>query len=121
MKTSKVINLLTTAINAASEANDLVVHMDWQNEQFDHDTGDMWTSVHSLQSPGCELVRDLWDELPESLRTEVSDALVRNLYPHLHSEDRYAGLRVVIMKLHTIIYDLWGDMVEARDKYGFKR
>lgn len=123
MKTSKLIKLLTDAINAVNEANELVVlgnYVTTENGDIDHvGENSCWTSKHSLQSAPCQVFRELWDELPESLRSEEGEALVSALYPHKYEADNYAAMRSICHQLHSIVFNLWQEMHDAREKFDF--
>jgi hypothetical protein len=122
MKTSKVINLLTTAISGCYEAVRLI-------NGFEHDddgkiihthpdaspnTG--YTNATMIMSAPSEFVRDLYHEVPASLKTESLDDKVKILYPHLMEKDWKASEKL-ITDLHAEIYKLWEDMITARDAY----
>ena len=120
MKTSKIINMLTAAITGLNEANDLATHVELVDGKIMHTEGEMWSAAHTLQSQPAELVRELWDELPESLRTDEGEELIAKLYPHKYELDGYKSMTPIIRDLHTLIYDLWQQMSEAKDKFGLK-
>jgi hypothetical protein len=121
MKTSKVINLLTTAISGCYEAIQLI-------NGFEHDDGKVihthpdaspitgYTNATMIMSAPSEFVRDLYREVPESLKTESLDEKVKILYPHLMEKDWKASEKLVT-DLHAEIYKLWEDMINARDAY----
>ncbi len=122
MKTSVLISVLCDSINAVHEANDLVVHGDYVTDEKGHiaHTNDVvWTAKQTLQSAPTAVFKALWKELPENLRCERGDELCRQLYPHLHEESNYETMKPIVSELHSIVFKLWKEMHDAKDKFDF--
>jgi len=120
MKTSELIELLCDAVNAVCETSDLVVNIAPDEDgRYLHDNGQLWTAAHSLLSAPCSVFRTLWDELPENLRTDEQDDMVRKLYPHKYESEGYRGLKTLSQDLHAVVFALWQQMNDAKEKYNF--
>ena len=117
MKTSKVIGLLCTAISGLNDALLLVngsIVDDGKINNNEALSSNDYSHVHSILSPGSEMVRELWNELPESLRDEESSKLVFKLYPHLYQDD-YAEMTAVVREVHGLIYAMWQTMSDRQE------
>ena len=114
MKVSKVIGLLCTAVSGLNDTLGLCVGMESVEGKIVHNVEDDYSHVHSLLSPCSEVVRELWNELPESLRDEDTDKLVWKLYPHLY-EDNYSEMQEKVRLVHGKIYTMWQTMRDAKD------
>jgi hypothetical protein len=73
-----------------------------------------YTHVHAILSPSAELVRELYDELPEELLDKETHKLVRKLYPHLYKDD-YSAMIKPVGEVHTLIYKLYQEMTDAQN------
>jgi hypothetical protein len=122
MKTSKVIDILSDAISGCHEdinlINGSVITIENDREVIKHGYGDSedYTFVSSVIGTSAGIVRDLWDELPESLQNEKTTEMVRKLYPHLWKEN-WVEMADMIRDLHSEIYKIWQTMSDVKDKY----
>jgi hypothetical protein len=119
MKTSKLIDLLCTAISGCHEDIGLI-------NGFVHDEGKIfhtnpevatscsaYTNVTSLIGCASEMVRELYPMLPESLQTESLTEKVGELYPHLMKKDWDAAYQLIV-DTHAEIYAIWQAMHDAQ-------
>ena len=122
MTTARMIGILTTSISGL-DSNMRV----WNAKDFgDIDVTDssavrqaFGEGAHCFFSGYSDLVRELWRQLPEAIQATDTDGIINNLFPHLHEADGYKSFDALISQAHTLIYDVWTDMQNARDKYGF--
>lgn len=122
MKTAKLIDVLTSSINAVCETNEMASKAKLELNKHGyavHSEGGLWTSLHTLQSGATATFRALYEELPESLQTERAIELLSQLYPHKHEADRYKSMTPIARELHTIVFDLWNEMNESKKKFDF--
>ena len=129
MKTSNTIDLLCTAISGCLDTLNLIIGCPKRIEdgQFMYDNDDAsiyshgYTHVNSLLGTPTEMVRGLWDSLPESLQSKEGTKLVREFYPHLFkNEDKsYDCARMIdpARELHRIIYAIWQELHDAKTKF----
>ena len=132
MKTSKIIDMLTTAISGLNDTlilvNGIIDREDF-NDKIEgervHASGDgngdkifygsgnsSYVHSHSILSPCADVVRKLWDELPEAITVEHAD-LMGKLYPHMYQDD-YSKMTDPVREAHRLIYDVWQKMSDAQ-------
>ena len=118
MNTARIIGLLTTAISGL-HSNMRV----WNAKDFgDIDVTDS-SAVRQAFGEGAHCFfsgySDVWGMLPEAIQSTDTDGTISGLYPHLHEADIYKSFADQINKAHSLIYGVWQEMQDARDKFGF--
>ena len=122
MKANELISVLCDSINAVHEVVELVVKGDYQTDEkgyIAHREGILWTAQQTFLSAPCSVFKALWNELPDSLRCERGNELVRELYPHKYEAENYEPMVRISQELHSIVFKLWQEMHDAKDKFDF--
>ena len=120
MNTHKLLNVYCDAASQLYHTLAFAIKIGEQvRKDQDFNTVQMFNQLASI-------VRELHDELPDSLQTEESIKACANLFWHIHnpdgdeSDDNIRAYRDVLIVLFHHGHDTFQDMCAQRDKYGFE-
>jgi hypothetical protein len=118
MKTSNLISLLTAAVSALNNATKLYrdVTETTSDEPVDFEEK-MNINPHLFLSYPCDVVRQLYKELPEQLKTEEASKAFDNLYPHMY-KDKMIKIAQPALILFHFAHDISQERYAAMERFG---
>lgn len=117
MKTPELLSALCNAANAMTDVAGMIEQIRITDpEAIDGD--DLFgQSIFLMMSHASSTFRDLYDALPEALKTERTEEIRRDLYPHKSRDQRYAGYASLAYEFHSFAHGCLKEMSEARKKF----
>lgn len=76
-------------------------------------------SVFTMISPLCEVVRDLWWELPTTLRTDAKTELMGDYFPHqsMNDDNPFEDFAAVASSVADMALDIYNQWIDVKRTY----